>query len=102
MKMKRSMLVGLLVVSLPFLAAAPAAAADEPAAPAEVPALDGVPLEEAVCLAPEAGGTPEALEMGWDCPFNAPFCTEDDDCDDYCGDPRFGACVFPGCCSCYG
>jgi hypothetical protein len=39
----------------------------------------------------------------WPCPFGAPRCSKDDDCDAYCGDPQFGLCSsFTGCCGCTG
>jgi len=37
------------------------------------------------------------------CPFGAPTCSQHDDCDAYCGDPRFGWCFkSSGCCGCSG
>lgn len=36
------------------------------------------------------------------CPFGAPRCRKHDDCDAYCGDPRFGWCFSDGCCGCSG
>lgn len=109
--MKTSMLCGSLIFALAVLALAPMAVAEEPAvalvaAPvvAEAPAVDAAQeAEDAVCPAPDANVAPVVpIDMAWDCPYDAPFCSYDDQCDDYCGDPRFGACVFPGCCSCYG
>lgn len=38
---------------------------------------------------------------GW-CPYGAPTCRQHDDCDAYCGDPRFGYCFSNGCCGCSG
>lgn len=108
--MKTSMLSSFLIVAFAALALAPIAVAEEPAAAlvapvvAEAPAVDAAPLaEDAICPAPDANLAPVVpIDMAWDCPYNAPFCSYDDQCDAYCGDPRFGACVAPGCCSCYG
>lgn len=37
------------------------------------------------------------------CPFGAPSCWNDDQCDNYCGDPRFGYCFQDThCCGCTG
>lgn len=36
------------------------------------------------------------------CPYGAPQCKKHDDCDAYCGDPRFGWCFSNGCCGCSG
>lgn len=76
--------------------AAPAPAAGVQAA--EVEALAETPAcEGSVVPIP-------VLELGaaWHCPYNAPHCFNDDHCDAYCGDPRFGYCFSNGCCGCSG
>jgi len=42
------------------------------------------------------------LDAAWHCPYGAPHCWNDDQCDAYCGDPRFGYCFSNGCCGCSG
>lgn len=86
---------------------APAQAVVAPAAPqtdAQLFTLDA-PQQDQVgesCDPGEEG----ALELAvipppW-CPYGAPRCFNDDNCDAYCGDPRFGYCFSNGCCGCSG
>lgn len=117
--MKRTTLAAIAAIAaLAVFAALPAAAGTPVDAEAalEVPAADLPTAEQQPLLtepvaAPPGQGescTLEAQEMGgiipppdW-CPYGAPRCFEDDHCDAYCGDPRFGACLSNNCCGCYG
>lgn len=96
-----------LCLALFCLAAVPAFAGDasvDAVSPLDVvleeivqPAVDGE-----ICDDPAADAQPAST-----CRFGGPVCTEDDQCDDYCGDPAFGNCEiqghFPtGCCVCLG
>ncbi|MGD2114281.1 MAG: hypothetical protein PVG07_04455 [Acidobacteriota bacterium] len=105
--MKKTSLTVLALFTVAVLFALPAQAEDAqtvpaPAVDAQVRQVDTVPAGPGSC--DEALVPVPVLEVGsaWDCPFGAPFCSEHDDCDDYCGDPRFGYCEWNGCCSCLG
>lgn len=56
---------------------------------------------ELVLFADEDANFAAQVAAQWGCPFGAPSCYYDDQCDAYCGDPRFGVCsAF--CCVCSG
>lgn len=96
------------VVVLALAASLAASAAPPINAPAaEEPGVDGlfVVTEHEVCADDPAVADEIALLFQptiWHCPFNAPHCRRHDDCDAYCGDPRFGHCFSNGCCGCSG
>lgn len=99
-----------LVCALAASAAAPDAPVVVPEQP-EVDGLDAIAVPDACsqpATAPPAGDETAPLFLAppppeWSCPFGAPRCSEDDDCDAYCGDPQFGSCnSFTGCCTCTG
>lgn len=91
-----------------------AALADEPpaAAAAEVPPVVTLADLFADTAEPALASDPaaEAVDLAGDiippptwCPYGAPTCKKHDDCDAYCGDPRFGWCFFDThCCGCSG
>lgn len=95
-----------------------AASAAAPSAPVVIPAepdgVDGLLPVAAPEVCPQPPSQPAASDETaplflappppeWSCPFGAPRCSKDDDCDAYCGDPRFGLCSdFTGCCTCTG
>ena len=102
----------LAVASLPALAeqalepAAPDLAAETTAA--ETVAPEAQPLfvdegEPALTLdVTESAVESAKIPPPW-CPFGAPSCWKDDQCDSYCGDPRFGYCFKDThCCGCTG
>jgi len=74
--------------------------------PAPAADVQAVEVESAVATPAYEGSLAPipVLELGaaWSCPYGAPFCSQHDDCDAYCGDPRFGYCSWNGCCSCTG
>lgn len=97
----------LCLVAVPALAAsadAPVAVSPADAPQVEITAQETVPTVdvEGACESPLLDAQPASS-----CPFGAPTCRRHDDCDAYCGDPRFGYCSqqghFPtGCCTCTG
>lgn len=101
----------LLLSALAASAAAPAAPVVDPGEPAD---LGGLLAAAAPEVCPQTAAQPPAGDQAaplflaprppeWPCPFGAPRCSEDDDCDAYCGDPQFGLCsTFTGCCGCTG
>jgi len=105
--MKTSISAALLMLALVMLTATPAMAADEPAAATPAPALSPagdtpVPVEASCPSLDPATALGLAVEAASWCPFGAPRCFKDDNCDTYCGDPRFGVCLSNNCCACSG
>jgi hypothetical protein len=119
--MKRAALAAAVAVLATFalVAAAPAGEPPPPAATDAAVAPDAAPVPVtlddlfAATAEPAVAGdaTEDAAELAggiipppkpW-CPYGAPSCNDHDDCDAYCGDPRFGWCFFDtGCCGCSG
>lgn len=112
-----SLLALSLVLALAATAAAPGDAGVAPQAAPEVAPEVALPAGEIVlpeapptcgenASRPAADGAPLFLAPipppDWPCPFGAPRCRKHDDCDAYCGDPRFGWCFDDGCCGCSG
>lgn len=110
---KTVLLLSLLALfALPALAEQPATTevapdgvttAEVAAAPAEAPLFDeqAQPAISTDCADAEDVFVLDG-STSWHCPFGAPRCFEDDHCDAYCGDPRFGFCFSNGCCGCTG
>lgn len=55
---------------------------------------------------PAGGSCQQEMEVSaGPCPYGAPTCDVDEDCDAWCGAPGFGSCEIQhwhGCCNCYG
>lgn len=103
----RKTVLSALILSLTFALAATAAAPGVADTVALQPDVDGlVPLTEQpqACTDDPAVDEIERLfqPVVFHCPFGAPHCRRDNDCDAYCGDPRFGHCFSDGCCGCSG
>jgi hypothetical protein len=98
-------LVIALALSFTASAAAPGAAATAPPEP-DVDGLFVLTLTEPELCSEDAAAADEIARLFqpvvWHCPFGAPHCRRHDNCDAYCGDPRFGHCFSNGCCGCSG
>lgn len=108
--MKTSVFAALLILTVVTFAQTPAMAADGPSAqtavatvlPALTPAGETpVPVEPSCSSLDPAAALGLAIDEASSCPFGAPRCFKDDNCDSYCGDPRFGVCLNH-CCACSG
>lgn len=110
----RKMTIALTLTAFFALLAAPGFAGTAAPAPAEAPVSAELSLDQLLAdpvASAVAGG--ECAEAAADaqpaaqgfCPYGAPTCNQDRDCDAWCGAPGFGECEFhhwTGCCICLG
>lgn len=101
----------LAVLSVLLLLTAVSALAGPGSDAAEAPAAESLEMSLEEILTLDAGESLDSpasnAQPASSCPFGGPRCVENDDCDEFCGDPAFGFCEiqghFPdGCCSCLG